>query len=219
MKKYLLCLILILLSTDSFSGVFLFETLRTIQVAATGNIFVAPNTVEMRLGCNLHSKSLVRAKSTIDSIVIEFQNKIISLGIKRNSITSSELYIEDSENRSYSPSKFKDFNVGRQVTINLHDISMVDIVLNHAIDCGINSIERITYGHSKSDSLQENAYKKAIGSARENAEIIAKGLDCRIKRVHTIEQGFSQFSRDYYDRREKKRFKISSTVNIIYEIY
>ncbi len=183
MKKTITVL-LVLLTTQMMPQ----EKLQSIvSVTGEGIVKVVPDQVTIRMSVENTGDDPITLKTLNDKAVDGVLQHIKNSGVEAKDVqtqyvTLNKLY--DYNTKTYS------FQATQTITVLLRDLKKYDVLISGLMQRGINRIDGITFGSSKSDDMQAQARKKAIANAKMKADEYATVLNQKIgKAIQINEQG------------------------------
>ncbi len=157
-----------------------------IEVSGSARIEANPNMATFHFSINDRGKDLSRIKNAID----EKSKKIISLcrtlSIDLKNISSSELSIHP----QYDPEHqtFVGYEVSRDISVVLMDLSLYTSLVDGAISSGITTIDSIELDTTERQNIKKKALASAVAAAREKAQILATSSNVDLGKVVSIKE-------------------------------
>jgi hypothetical protein len=217
------------------------KVVNTITVSGTGEVVVKPDIATISFGVSAENLDVAKAQTesaTKMNNIIDFLNKN---GVDEKDIktTNYSIYPRYDYTRTSSvyPYTGKQVLVGyvvsQTVEVKIRDISQSGKLLGGVGEFGVTDISGLNFSVDKIDDVKDQARELAIKDAREQARVLAKGLDVRLLKIVSFsENGNSPI---YYGMMEKSMAvgmggdavapqlpagenKITSNVTITYEI-
>ena len=152
------------------------ENGRVIQVSGSGVVSLAADTASVQIGVETRSDNVKDAQQENANLMAAVLEAIKNAGIEEKDIMTSQFnvyggydYGVDSLGRE---TRTPYYQVNNNVTVTIHDLTLVGAVLDAAMEAGANT----TYGISFSSSQANEAYQKALTRAVEDAMTKAKVL-------------------------------------------
>lgn len=174
MMKALIVSALILSSNSIFATEMDFAHISTTGV---GEVQVTPDSAVFNVQVEQSNLNAEQAKSAVDDIVKNFIKKLISLNESAEKISSSNLFL--SPQYSYPKNgqpELIGYKAVRKITVNVDDISRLNLYLDIALEQGITSVNRIELNVKNREKYQRQATQAAIANAQNNAQILAQGF-------------------------------------------
>ncbi|MFH0262458.1 oxidative stress defense protein [Vibrio barjaei] len=159
-----------------------------ISTTGYGEIEATPDMAEFSVRVVQSQMNADQAKQGVDSVVDKFLSGLMSEGIEKKDIQSSNLYLSP---QYHYPEKGKPELVGyrasRTVTIQVMDLESLNNYLDLALESGINQVDNIQLKVKDQGQYQEAARMAAIKDAQSKAASLAKGFDQNLGKVWRIE--------------------------------
>ncbi|MCG9624474.1 oxidative stress defense protein [Vibrio mediterranei] len=159
-----------------------------ISTTGYGEIEATPDMAEFSVRVVQSQMNADQAKQGVDSVVDKFLSGLMSEGIKKKDIQSSNLYLSP---QYHYPEKGKPELVGyrasRTVTVQVMDLENLNNYLDLALESGINQVDNIQLKVKDQGQYQEAARMAAIKDAQSKAASLAKGFDQNLGKVWRIE--------------------------------
>ncbi|MBR3742185.1 MAG: SIMPL domain-containing protein [Clostridia bacterium] len=152
------------------------ENERVIQVSGSGVVSLAADTASIQIGVETRSDNVKDAQQENANLMAAVLEAIKKAGIEEKDVMTSQFnvysgydYSSDALGRE---TRIPYYQVNNNVTVTIHDLTMVGAVLDAAMEAGANT----TYGISFSSTQANEAYQKALTRAVEDAMNKAKVL-------------------------------------------
>lgn len=159
-----------------------------ISTTGYGEIEATPDMAEFSVRVVQSQMNADQAKQGVDSVVDKFLSGLMSEGIEKKDIQSSNLYLSP---QYHYPEKGKPELVGyrasRTVTVQVMDLENLNNYLDLALESGINQVDNIQLKVKDQGQYQEAARMAAIQDAQSKAASLAKGFDQNLGKVWRIE--------------------------------
>ncbi|USE00908.1 oxidative stress defense protein [Vibrio sp. SCSIO 43133] len=159
-----------------------------ISTTGYGEIEATPDMAEFSVRVVQSQMNADQAKQGVDSVVDKFLSGLMSEGIEKKDIQSSNLYLSP---QYHYPEKGKPELVGyrasRTVTVQVMDLENLNNYLDLALESGINQVDNIQLKVKDQGQYQEAARIAAIKDAQSKAASLAKGFDQNLGKVWRIE--------------------------------
>lgn len=159
-----------------------------ISTTGYGEIEATPDMAEFSVRVVQSQMNADQAKQGVDFVVDKFLSGLMSEGIEKKDIQSSNLYLSP---QYHYPEKGKPELVGyrasRTVTVQVMDLENLNNYLDLALESGINQVDNIQLKVKDQGQYQEAARMAAIKDAQSKAASLAKGFDQNLGKVWRIE--------------------------------
>jgi uncharacterized protein YggE len=158
-----------------------------VSVAGEGIIKVVPDQVTIRMSVENLGDDPIALKTLNDRAVEGVIQYIKNNGVEAKDVQTQ--YVTLNKRYDYNAKTYS-FQATQTITVLLRDLKKYDVLISGLMQRGINRIDGISFGSSKSDELQSQARKKAISNAKMKAEEYAIVLNQKIgKAIQINEQG------------------------------
>ena len=152
------------------------ENERVIQVSGSGVVSLAADTASIQIGVETRSDNVKDAQQENANRMAAVLEAIKKAGIEEKDIMTSQFNVYSGSDYSSDmlgrETRTPYYQVNNNVTVTIHDLTMVGAVLDAAMEAGANT----TYGISFSSTQANEAYHKALTRAAEDAMTKAKEL-------------------------------------------
>lgn len=142
-----------------------------------GEISVVPDSAIFSAEIEKTTMNADQAKDSVDEIVENFLNRLYKIGVNKEDISSSNLYLAP---QYYYPkdsqAQLMGYKARRTITVNVNNLSQLNNHIDTAIDAGINRIQNIQLKVKDDQKYIEQARLNAIMDANQKAQSLAKGF-------------------------------------------
>lgn len=160
--------------------------IRTIEVFGEGEVGVVPNEVVLNLGIETTDPSLEKAKAENDKRVQQVLRTLRESGIAERMIRTANINIEPQYDYRESGRVFLGFLVRRTITATVKDIARLDDITSKIVTAGITSIFNYEYRSSEEVKYMNEARSKAVASAKDKAQGLARDLGLTIVKAYSV---------------------------------
>lgn len=169
MKRFmiiaLLCLLAVCLSAPAGAE----ENEKTIHVNGKAVVSLAADTATIQIGVQTRRETVREAQAENAELMAAVLDALHQCGIEDKDIVTSQFNVystyEYSTSSLLKEVRIQYYQVQNNVSVTIHDLSMIGAVLDAAVDAGANT----TYGISFSSTQENEAYQKALTRAVEDA--------------------------------------------------
>ncbi|MGL5334814.1 MAG: oxidative stress defense protein [Enterovibrio sp.] len=152
-----------------------------LETTGVGEITATPDMALVQIAVSLTKTKAQKAKQASDEAVVALLARLEKLSVAREDIQSSSLSLQPQYNYSQpGQPELEGYNATRTVSIKVRDLSKLNLVLDGALEDGINRINGIDLLSSQNDALKIQARSKAIEDAINKANEIAHGFSQNI---------------------------------------
>lgn len=159
----------------------------TVSVNGEGTVKVVPDQVTIRMYVENSGDDPIALKTLNDKAIDG-----ILQHIKRSDVEAKDVqtqYVNLNKRYDYNTKTYS-YQATQTITLLLKDLTKYDALISGLMQRGINRIDGITFGSSKSDDLQSQARRNAVANAKMKAEEYAAVLNQKIgKAIQISEQG------------------------------
>ena len=175
MKKSLAVFAAVLLMV-SLAVPALAENGRVIQVSGSGVVSLAADTASIQIGVVTRSDNVKDAQQENANLMAAVMEAIKKAGIEEKDMMTSQFNVYGGYDYGVDvlgrETRTPYYQVDNNITVTIHDLTLVATVLDAAMEAGANT----TYGISFTSTQANEAYQKALTRAVEDAMIKAKVL-------------------------------------------
>ncbi len=165
-------------------------TSREISVVGEGKVEVIPDTAYIDTGITVTDASSVEeAQKSINQTNDRIVEAMKKIGIPKENIKTSNYSIYP--NYSYEPgqqNRITGYNGNVTISIKLSNTAMVSPVIEEATKAGANQILGTRFTIDNPGSFREEARKKAIDNAKDQANKLSKQLGIRLGKIVGFEE-------------------------------
>lgn len=181
---------------------------KTITVDGTGIITMDPDLVNVSVAINTENSSIQTAISENTATVESVRKALVAAGIQENDLITTNYSVWTTRPYLYSDSNAsndKIYSVNYYLRVIVRDVSMLNKVLDAAVNSGISNIDSVNYDYSDKSAMYTEARKLALADAREKADVIAAELGKKIVDVvSVVSPDFSELSDMRYNMMAKE---------------
>jgi len=158
-----------------------------LSVVGEGKVDVVPDTAYVDVGITVSNVPTVQeAQKNIDTT----NNKIIaamkSLGIPKENIKTSNYSIYPEYRYEGTENKISGYNGNVTISIKVKNVELASKVSEEATKSGANQVQGSRFVVENPEKYREEARKKAIANAKDQAAKLGKDLNIKIGRVSNI---------------------------------
>lgn len=165
-------------------------TSKEISVVGEGKVEVVPDTAYIDTGITVTDASSVEeAQESINETNDKIVEAIKKIGIPKESMKTSNYSIYP--NYSYEPgqqNRITGYNANVTISIKLSNTALTSRVIEEATKAGANQILGTRFTIDDPGSFRDEARKRAIDNAKDQANKLSKQLDIRLGKVVGFEE-------------------------------
>src|SRR5690606_2932641 len=181
MKKTSLILLLVMTTTALISQ----NDKPSIAVRGEGVVRVIPDEVTINIRVEHTGENTKDLKSQNDAVVKQILQYVKKAGIADKDVRTEYLNL----NKVYDyNSKTYAFAANQALSIKLRDLKQYEELMKGLVETGLNRIDGVTFSSSNKDRLESEARKKAVASAKRNAEEYASVLNQSVGKAVSISE-------------------------------
>lgn len=165
------------------------EEMPVLSVDGRGSASIAPDQAELTVGVvsQGHSANQAQAENARKSAAITQALK--ELGIAASDIKTQNYSFHPNYNIKEGRSReITGYTASHSLRINIRNIAKAGKVVDAALNAGANEVNSLHYSVSDQSAVRQEALGNAITDARSKADIIAKGLGCRIIGIKSVSE-------------------------------
>jgi uncharacterized protein YggE len=164
------------------------DDVRRVSVSGTGQVSAEPDRAIVVLGIDARKPKIEEARAdvtrTIDAVLkLARDQKFDPKYVRSTRLTVEPEYDWNNQNKERT---LLGYHVARQVQIELRDLEKLGVLLERAIDLGVNQIGDPQLDSTRRAELERAAMTSAVQDARQNAEVIAHAAGARLGAVRTV---------------------------------
>lgn len=142
---------------------------RIIRVSGRATVALAADTATIQIGVHTRKETVREAQAENASLMAAVMDALHQMGVDDKDIITSQFnvnsFYEYGQDLMGRETRTLFYEVQNNVSVTIHDLSMIGSVLDAAVEAGANN----TYGISFSSTQENEAYQKALTRAVEDA--------------------------------------------------
>ncbi len=164
-----------------------------LAVVGVGKVDTTPDTASVDLGIVVNdAKTIEEASTQINKVNNDIVAGLTALGIAKGDIKTSNYSINPNYDYTKVPNgTITGYNGNTTVTVKVKDTTKLPQVIEAGTKGGANQVMGTNYTIDKPEDYQEQARKKAIQNAKEQANKMASELGIRLGRIVNIVESSS----------------------------
>jgi uncharacterized protein len=170
---------------------------RVLAVTADAYAEAEPDLARVSLGVKAVRPTPRLAAMEVAVRVARIKAKLLALGLPKDAVETSELYLGEATVTSYSPKGVVSRRLGYKayhwlrVTLRPGTFNKLATVIDGAVAAGATSLADLSFEMEDDTLLRAEALRKATERARMKAEAMALGSGARIAGVQTVSDRYS----------------------------
>ncbi|MDP9342235.1 MAG: SIMPL domain-containing protein [Actinomycetota bacterium] len=162
----------------------------TVTVTGTGTVTSQPDEAVLGLGVRTQASDAADALKENATRMTAVMKALQDLGIKSDDITTTSVTLNP--NYSNDGSSITSYVAENDISVTLHDLSLVGTAIDTAVAAGANVENGITFQMSDANSGLTDALKQAVADARSQAAALADAAGAKLGGVVSITEGGAQ---------------------------
>ncbi len=166
------------------------STSRTDELAVVGEgkIDIVPDTAYVNAGISVRNAATAEeAKKGIDSVNNKIIQQLKSLGFKSTDIKTTNYSISPNySTESSTKSTVQGYDANASLNVKIRNTELVSKVIETMVQAGANDVSQAYYAVDDPNKYREQARKKAIQNAKEQAQKLASDLGINLGKVTNI---------------------------------
>ncbi|MCX6692913.1 MAG: SIMPL domain-containing protein [Methanoregula sp.] len=169
------------------------STERVIHASGSGTVIGTPDRAQVSLAIEIENPEVKVAQQENAARMTTVIDALVAAGIPRDALktTGYSIYPVYADSKSPEEQKIRTYRVTNTLTVTLHDVSRTGEVIDIAVANGINQASSIQFmlSDEQAQVLRTEALKKAVASARADADTVASALGVRITNIMDVDIG------------------------------
>lgn len=164
---------------------------KTITVSGVGEVNVTPDVVHVHFGVHTTGKTALAAYQSNAATFSKVKEALVEKKIAEKDIQTIRLHAYPVYDYRESGRELTGYEVDHVLRVTYRDLDTLGSFLDTLAEVGVNRIENIEYATEKRNEYELQALEKALASARQKAEVLAKAQGKVLKEVLLIQEGAS----------------------------
>ena len=201
MKKMIaLCLVclLIVLSVPALAE----ENPRLIRVSGNATVALAADTATMQIGVNTKKPTVQEAQKENAALMNAVLEALHAIGIEDQDIMTSQFNVSSMFDYSVSSLgqeiRTQYYEVQNNVSVTVHDLSLIGQVLDAAMEAGANTSYGITFSSTKQNEAYQKALTRAVEDAMQKAGVLAAAAKVQLGNLVSMNATQNQYAMGGY---------------------
>ncbi len=182
------CLALALIACLACSA--MAEDAREIHVAGNATVALAADTASLQIGVFTRMESVREAQTENARLMAAVMEAIHGQGVEDKDIITSQFNVytdyEYGVDGAGREKRTLFYQVQNNVTVTLHDLSMIGAVLDAAMEAGANTSYGISFSSTQANEAYLKALARAVEDASRKAEVVAGAAGVRLGKLMRI---------------------------------
>lgn len=170
-----------------------------LSVVGEGKVEVVPDTAYIDVGILVENEPTVKkAQEKIDLINNKIIKTLEKLNISKKDIKTSNYSIYPNYKYENNINTISGYNGNVTVTIKAKNIEVVPQIISKSTEAGANQVQGVRFTIDKPEIYREQARKKAIENAKDQAKKLAKDLNIRLGKITNVVESNSSQPMPFY---------------------
>ena len=177
---------------------------RVIQVSGSAVVSLAADTASIQIGVNTRKETVKEAQKENAALMAAVMEAIKGSGIDEKDIITSQFNVysgyEYGMDAAGRETRVQYYEVQNNVTVIMHDLSLVGAVLDAAMEAGANTTYGITFSSTQANEAYQKALTRAVEDAMTKASVLAAAAGVNLGpllRINAAQNSVS-YARDAY---------------------
>lgn len=155
------------------------DATRTISVSGTGSVETPPDRATLILSIDARESTVAAAQAKAADVTARVLELADTMDIPENRVDTMAATVRPDYrwNRDNNSQQLIGFVAQRQMRLEIHDLGKVGLVVERAVEAGVNQVMPPRLTSSRNRDAYRDALEKAVEDARRNAERLADSLD------------------------------------------
>lgn len=177
---------------------------RVIQVTGSGVVSLAADTASIQIGVETRSDNVKDAQQENANLMAAVLEAIKNTGVDEKDIMTSQFNVfggyDYSSDMLGRETRTPYYEVNNNVTVTIHDLSMVGTVLDAAMEAGANTTYGISFSSTQANEAYQKALTRAVEDAMTKAKVLATAAGVKLGELIRIDatQNTVSYARDTY---------------------
>ena len=201
MKKMIaLCLVclLIVLSVPALAE----DNPRLIRVSGNATVALAADTATMQIGVNTKKLTVQEAQKENAALMNAVLEALHAIGIEDQDIMTSQFNVSSMFDYSVSSLgqeiRTQYYEVQNNVSVTVHDLTLIGQVLDAAMEAGANTSYGITFSSTKQNEAYQKALTRAVEDAMQKAGVLAAAAKVQLGNLVSMNATQNQYAMGGY---------------------
>ena len=201
MKKMIaLCLVclLIVLSVPALAE----DNPRLIRVSGNATVALAADTATMQIGVNTKKPTVQEAQKENAALMNAVLEALHAIGIEDQDIMTSQFNVSSMFDYSVSSLgqeiRTQYYEVQNNVSVTVHDLTLIGQVLDAAMEAGANTSYGITFSSTKQNEAYQKALTRAVEDAMQKAGVLAAAAKVQLGNLVSMNATQNQYAMGGY---------------------
>ena len=178
------------------------ENPRLIRVSGNATVALAADTATLQIGVNTKKSTVQEAQKENASLMNAVLDALHSIGIEDQDIMTSQFNVSSMFDYSVSPQgqeiRTQYYEVQNNVSVTVHDLTLIGQVLDAAMEAGANTSYGITFSSTQQNEAYQKALTRAVEDAMQKADVLAAAAKTQLGDLVSINATQNQYTMGGY---------------------
>ena len=175
----------------------------SIRVSGNATVSLAADTAAVQIGVSTQKETVREAQAENARLMKAVLDAIYQMGIDEKDVMTSEFNVNtiyDFRDNQDGELRVLYYQVQNNVSVIIHDLSLIGPVLDAAMEAGANTTYGITFSSTQENEAYQKALTRAVEDAVQKANVIAAAANVQLGALVSIDATQDQYSwnRDAY---------------------
>ena len=201
MKKIIVvCMVclMIILSVPALAE----ESPRIIRVSGNATVALAADTATLQIGVNTKKLTVQEAQKENAALMNAVLEALHAIGIEDQDIMTSQFNVSSMFDYSVSSLgqeiRTQYYEVQNNVSVTVHDLTLIGQVLDAAMEAGANTSYGITFSSTKQNEAYQKALTRAVEDAMQKAGVLAAAAKVQLGNLVSMNATQNQYAMGGY---------------------
>jgi uncharacterized protein YggE len=152
------------------------KNFKAIMLKSGGLVTVSPDMASFRIELECLDASLMKSKECLAEKSKELMAKLLAFGVKKEDIQTSAVSMNKSYKWMNGNQVFEGYKTSTSVNLSVRDLNKLEALYSDLLENKNLQVNGLSYSHSKQDSLENEAYLKALENSNALSEQLLKKL-------------------------------------------
>ena len=177
---------------------------KVIRVGGNATVSLAADTATLQIGVNTRNESVRKAQQENAAAMNAVMEAIRGIGIDDKDIVTSQFNVFNNYDFSVdsqgNEKRTLYYEVQNNVTVTIHDLTILGAVLDAAVEAGANTTYGIAFSSTQENEAYQKALTRAVKDAMQKAQVIAAAAGVELGDLLYINssQSTAAYSREVY---------------------
>jgi len=163
-----------------------------LDVVATGEVTRVPDVVLINAGISTRAATASEAIRANGAAMDRMRAALRTAGIAARDVQTSSINLDaDWRHRPDGEQTFAGYRASHQLSVRFRDPANAGRILDTLVQAGANEINGPSFEIADSAAALDEARTRALAAARARAELYARSLDMRVRRILSVSEGMS----------------------------